>query len=114
MRDGNKLIYNLTLTIPEAVLGGTVEIPTVGGKAKIKIDKGTHAGEVLRLKGKGVPDINGYGVGDLLAVVDIHIPNGLNKEDKELLEKLNSKGSFNTTKRRGEQNIFDRMRKFFR
>ncbi len=114
IRDGNDLIYNLILTIPEAVLGGTVEIPIVGGKAKVKIDKGTHSGKVLRLKGKGIPDVNGYGVGDLLAVVDIHIPNGLDKKDTELLEKLNSNGAFNINKRKGEQNIFERMRNFFR
>lgn len=114
MRDGNDLIYNLNITIPEAVLGGTVEIPIVDGKAKIKIDKGTHAGKVLRLKGKGIPDVNGYGVGDLLAVVDIHIPSGLNKEDRETLEKLAEKGSFVVPKRSLGQNIFERMRNFFR
>lgn len=114
MRDGNDLIYNLNLTIPEAVMGGTVEIPTVDGKAKIKIDKGTQAGKVLRLKGKGVPDVNGYGVGDLLAVVDIFIPNGLDKSDRELLTQLDEKGAFKVVKRNGHQNIFERMKNFFR
>lgn len=114
IRDGNDLIYNLNLTIPEAVMGGTVEIPTVDGKAKIKIDKGTQAGKVLRLKGKGIPDVNGYGTGDLLAVVDIYIPNGLEKGDRELLEQLDAKGAFKVNKRHGDQNIFERMKNFFR
>lgn len=114
VRDGNDLIYNLNLTIPEAVMGGTVEIPTVDGKAKIKIDKGTQAGKVLRLKGKGIPDVNGYGTGDLLAVVDIYIPNGLEKSDRELLEQLDARGAFKVTKRNSDQNIFERMKNFFR
>ncbi len=113
-RDGNNLIYNLTISIPEAVMGGSVEIPIVDGSAKIKIDKGTQAGKVLRLKGKGIPDVNGYGVGDLIAVVDIHIPSGVDKKDRELLEQLDSNGAFKVTKRKGDQNIFDRMRSFFR
>ena len=114
IRDGNDLIYNLNLTIPEAVMGGTIEIPIVDGKAKIKIDKGTQAGKVLRLKGKGIPDVNGYGKGDLLAVVDIYIPNGLDKSDRELLEQLDAKGAFKVTKRNSDQNIFERMKNFFR
>ena len=69
-RDGNDLIYNLGITIPTALTGGAVEIPTVDGRAKVKIEPGTQAGQVLRLKGKGIPDINGYGRGDILAVVE--------------------------------------------
>ena len=64
VRDGNDLIHNLNITVTTALLGGTVEVPTVDGRAKIKIAPGTHAGKVLRLGGKGLPDVNGYGRGD--------------------------------------------------
>ena len=69
MRDGNDLIYNLNITFPQAVLGASVEVPTVDARAKIKIEPGTQAGKVLRLRGKGIPDVNGYGRGDILVVV---------------------------------------------
>ena len=70
VRDGNDLIHNLNITVTTALLGGTVEVPTVDGRAKIKIAPGTHAGKVLRLGGKGLPDVNGYGRGDEL--VSLH------------------------------------------
>jgi len=69
IRDGNDLIYNLYLSFPEATIGAPIEIPTVDGKVKIKIDPGTQPGKVLRLKGKGIPDVNGYGKGDLLVTI---------------------------------------------
>ena len=61
VRDGNDLIHNLNLTVTTCILGGEVEVPTIDGRAKIKIAPGTHAGKVLRLRGKGLPDVNGYG-----------------------------------------------------
>lgn len=113
-RDGNDLIYNLKLSVPQAILGGTVEIPTVDGKAKVKIDKGTQPGRVLRLRGKGIPDVNGYGTGDLLACVDVYIPKEVKGEDKKLLEQLEKSESFTPPKEGNEPNIFDRMKSFFR
>ena len=86
VRDGNDLIHNLNITVTTALLGGTVEVPTVDGRAKIKIAPGTHAGKVLRLGGKGLPDVNGYGRGDELVVVDITIPSKLSAEEKRLGE----------------------------
>ena len=88
IRDGNDLIYNLLLPLPTAVLGGSVEIPTIDGKVKIKIDAGTQPGKVLRLRGKGLPSLNGYGTGDLLVNIGVYIPEKLTSADKELFEKM--------------------------
>ena len=83
-------------------------------KARIKIAAGTQAGKVLRLKGKGLPEVNGYGRGDILVVVDVIIPAKINSEEKKLLEKLAAQPNFKKTDTvRGEQNIFERMRNFF-
>ena len=94
MRDGDDLIHNLNITVTMAMLGGEVEVPTIEGKAKIKIAAGTHAGKVLRLRGKGLPSVNGYGRGDILIVVDITIPTSLNSEEKKLVEQLSSMPNF--------------------
>ncbi len=114
MRDGNDLIHNLNITVTTALLGGTVEVPTIDGRAKIKIAPGTHAGKVLRLGGKGIPDVNGYGRGDILVVVDITIPDKLNSEERKLVEKLSEQPSFKTASSVKNQNIFERMKNFFR
>ena len=113
VRDGNDLIYNLNLTIPQAVLGASVEIPGVDSKIKIKIEPGTQAGKVLRLRGKGIPDVNGYGCGDILAVVNIDIPSRVNAEEKKCLETLSGSEHFKKAPA-GRETIFDRMRSFFR
>ncbi|MDE5851325.1 MAG: molecular chaperone DnaJ [Alistipes sp.] len=114
IRDGNDLIHNLNITVPTALLGGTVEVPTVDGRAKIKIAPGTHAGKVLRLGGKGLPDVNGYGRGDLLVVVDITVPAKLNAEEKRLVEQLAAQPDFQRAESVKNQNIFERMKNFFR
>ncbi len=114
IRDGNDLIHNLNITVPTALLGGTVEVPTVDGRAKIKIAPGTHAGKVLRLGGKGLPDVNGYGRGDLLVVVDITVPAKLNAEEKRLVEQLAAQPDFQKAESVKNQNIFERMKNFFR
>ncbi len=119
-RDGVDLLHNLNITIPTALLGGSAEVPTIDGKAKITIEPGTQAGKVLRLKGKGLPDINGYGTGDILVVIDIAVPARLSAEEKKLVEELASKPSFakakggNASGSKTTQNIFERMRSFFR
>ena len=113
-RDGNDLIHNLNITVTTALLGGTVEVPTVDGRAKIKIAPGTHAGKVLRLGGKGLPDVNGYGRGDELVVVDITIPAKLTADEKKLVEQLAAQPSFQKAESGQNQNIFERMKNFFR
>ncbi len=114
VRDGNDLIHNLNITVTTALLGGTVEVPTVGGRAKIKIAPGTHAGKVLRLGGKGIPDVNGYGRGDELVVIDITIPSKLNAEERKLVEQLAVMPAFQKAESVKNQNIFERMKSFFR
>lgn len=114
VRDGNDLIHNLNITVTTALLGGTVEVPTVGGRAKIKIAPGTHAGKVLRLGGKGIPDVNGYGRGDELVVVDITIPSKLDAEERKLVEQLAGMPAFRKAESVRNQNIFERMKSFFR
>lgn len=88
IRDENDLIYNLLLSVPTAVLGDSVEVPTVDGKVKVNIAPGTQPGKVLRLRGKGLPSVNRYGTGDLLVNIGVYIPEQLNKEEKKIMEKL--------------------------
>ncbi|MBO5874830.1 MAG: molecular chaperone DnaJ [Rikenellaceae bacterium] len=114
LRDGNDLIYNLEISVPQAILGASIEVPAVDGRVKIKIEPGTQTGKVLRLKGKGVPDLNGYGRGDLLVIVDVFIPKNISSEEKELIEKLAKSKNFATEKGKQNVNVFDRMRNFFR
>ncbi|MBR4349229.1 MAG: molecular chaperone DnaJ [Bacteroidales bacterium] len=109
-RDGNDLIYTLDISFPDAVLGANVEIPTVEGNVKIHIDEGTQSGKILRLRGKGVPDVNGYGRGDLLVNVQVYVPKNVTKDEKKLLEKLQESESF---KPKSQNGFFNRMRDFF-
>jgi molecular chaperone DnaJ len=112
-RDGNNLIYDLYISFPDAALGTSVEIPTVDGKVRIKLPSGTQGGKVLRLKGKGLPDINGYGKGDLLVNVNIWTPKHLSKEEKRLLEKLQKSDNFVPKPTSQDKSYFERMREFF-
>lgn len=114
MREGSDLIYNLKLSVSDAILGSSIEVPSIEGKVKIKVEPGTQPGRVLRLKGKGVPDINGYGRGDLLVCIDIFIPKNINKEEKAMLESLSKAENFKPAKAAKEPNIFERMHNFFR
>lgn len=114
VRDGSDLIHNLSIPVTTAILGGTVEVPTVDGKAKIKIAPGTHAGKVLRLRDKGLPEVNGYGRGDILVVVDITIPSKLTADERTLVEKLAEMPGFKRAESAENQNIFERMKNFFR
>lgn len=112
-RDGSDLLYNLHLSIPQATLGSTVEIPTVEGKAKIKIEAGTQPGRILRLRGKGVPEVNGYGRGDLLVQINVWIPKSLDKEEKKIFEKMEQSDTFTPRPDKSENNFFHRMKNFF-
>jgi molecular chaperone DnaJ len=94
IRDDNDLIYNLLLSVPTAALGGTVEIPTIDGRVKVKIEPGTQPGKVMRLRGKGLPSVNGYGTGDLLVNVSVYIPETLSKDEKSALEKMSASDNF--------------------
>ena len=116
IRDESDLIYNLLLSVPQAALGASVEIPTIDGKAKIKIEPGTQPGKVLRLRGKGLPSINSYGYttgkGDLLVNVSIYIPETLTKEERQALEKWQESESFQPNMTLKEK-IFKKFRSLF-
>lgn len=113
MRDGNNLFYEHHASIPDAALGTSVEIPTLEGKARIKIEPGTQSGKVLRLKGKGLPDINGYSRGDLLVNIQVWTPTHLSSEEKKLIEKLRESANFKPHPNKKEKSFFDRMREYF-
>lgn len=111
LRDENDLIYNLLLTIPQAVLGDTVEVPTIDGKARIKIEPGTQPGTALRLRGKGLPAVQGYGYGkgDIVVNISVYIPEALSKEEKNAFEKMKDSDHL-----KGTQSIKDKIFKTFR
>ncbi|MEG0467583.1 MAG: molecular chaperone DnaJ [Mucinivorans sp.] len=114
IREGNDLLYNLNINIADAVLGASIEVPLVEGHAKIKITPGTEAGRVLRLRGKGVPDVNGRGTGDLLVVVDLYVPAVVSAEEKSALEKMQASSHFKPKTASGStKNIFERLRAYF-
>lgn len=110
-RDGNDLIYNLPVSFPDAVIGATVEIPTIEGTVKIKVEEGTQPGKILRLRGKGVPDVNGYGRGDLLVNIQVFVPKNITKEERKVLENMQKSESF--IPKTGKNGFFDRMKDLF-
>ena len=116
VRDDNDLIYNLLLSVPTAALGGTVEIPTIDGKVKVKIESGTQPGKVLRLRGKGLPSVNSYGynggTGDLLVNVSVYIPETLSRDEKQALEKMQNSDNFMPNLSIKEK-IFKKFKSFF-
>jgi molecular chaperone DnaJ len=113
LREGNDLIYNLFISIPDAILGTHVEVPTVDNNVKIKIEPGTQPGKILRLRGKGVPEVNGYGRGDLLVNVNVWIPKTMTKEESKTFEKLRESESFTPKPDRDDKGFFERMRGYF-
>ena len=113
-RDGNNILYDLYISFAAAILGTEVAVPTVNGKAKIKIDAGTQGGKVLRLRNKGIPDINGYGKGDQLVNVNVWTPQKLNKEEKAAIEKLRDSKNFEPQPTDSDKGFFERMKDYFR
>ncbi len=115
VRDGNNVIYNLLLDFPTATLGGSVDIPTIDGKSvRIKIEPGTQPGKTLRLRGKGLPEVQGYGygMGDLVVNISVYVPKTLSKSEKEIIESLKDSDNFKgdvVTKR----TIFQKFRNYF-
>jgi molecular chaperone DnaJ len=107
------LYFEQVISFTDAALGTSVEIPTLEGKAKIKIDPGTQPGKVLRLRSKGLPEINQYGRGDLLVSVNVWVPATLTKEEKKTLEKLNESENFQPSKNSKDKGFFDRMKEYF-
>lgn len=112
-RDGNNIIYDLYLSFVDAALGTSVEVPSVGGRVKIKIEPGTQSGKVLRLRGKGLKDINGYETGDQLIYVNVWTPKKLTAEERAKLESLRDSPNFEPKPDANEKGFFERMKEFF-
>lgn len=112
-RDGNNLIHEHFISIPDAILGTSLDIPTLEGKARIKVEPGTQSGKILRLKGKGLPDINGYGRGDLLVNLSVWTPRNLSREEQQFLETLRHSENFRPNPGKRDKGFFDRMKDIF-
>lgn len=113
-RDGTNLLYDHYMNFADAALGCEAEIPTVSGKVKIKIEPGTQSGKVLRLKGKGVPSLQGYGGrGDFLIHINVWTPKKLTKEEKELLEKFRDSENFEPNPTNKDKGFFEKMKDYF-
>lgn len=112
-RDGNNVIYDLHINFVDAAIGTSIEVPTIDGKVKIKIDPGTQGGKILRLKSKGVPEVNSYHRGDQLVHINIWTPKALSREERELLEKLQSSPNFKPNPGKNEKSFFERMKEYF-
>jgi molecular chaperone DnaJ len=112
--EGQNVIYNLYLNFADAVLGTSVEVPTVDGKVKLKIPAGTQAGKILRLAGKGIPSVNSYGKGDQLVIVNVYSPSVVSDEERKMLEKMRDAPNFKPKANiKGEKGFFDRMKDIF-
>lgn len=112
-REGNNLYYDLYVNFADAALGTSVEVPLVKGRAQIKIDAGTQSGKILRLKGKGLPEVNSYGQGDLLVNINVWTPQKLNDEEKKILDKLRSSTNFKPNPSGKEKGFFQRVKEMF-
>ena len=112
IRDGNDVVYNLMLDFPTAALGGSVEVPTIGGRARLKIAPGTQPGKILRLRGNGLPSTEGYGTGDELVNVMVYVPETLNDEERAAIEKLSDKPDMKPSDSVKER-IFSKLRHIF-
>lgn len=112
-RDGNNIIYDLHISFVDAALGISMEVPTIEGKVKIKIESGTQSGKVLRLKNKGIKEVNSYEQGDQLIYVNVWTPKVLSIDEKLILEKLRSSPNFEPNPAKSEKSLFERMKEFF-
>jgi len=109
LRDENDLIYNLLLSVPQAILGDTLEVPIVDGRAKVKIEPGTQPGKILRLRGKGLPSLNSYGTGDLLVNISVYIPETLSADEKAAIRRIETSPNFQPNQSIKER-IFSKFR----
>ena len=112
-RDGSNIMFDLHISFVDAALGTNVEVPTVDGKVKLKIDAGTQGGKILRLRGKGVPELNSHHRGDQLVHVNIWTPQKLTADEKAMLEKLREADNFKPHPGKNDKSFFDRMREYF-
>ena len=112
-REGNNVVYDLHLSIIDAALGYSAEVPTIDGKAKIKIEPGTQSGKLLRLKGKGIPEVNSYHRGDQIIHVNIWTPKALSSDERSMLEKLRESPNFKPQPGKNDKSFFEKMKEYF-
>ena len=112
-RDGLNVIYELHISFPDAVFGTQIEVPTIDGKAKLKIPAGTQSGKIFRLKGKGFPGVNSYQKGDQLVYVNVWTPQHLSAEEKAMVEKLKHAPGFVPKPEKEDKNFFDKVKEMF-
>jgi molecular chaperone DnaJ len=112
-REGNNIVYDLHISFIDAAIGTNLEIPTVDGKVKLKIDPGTQGGKILRLRGKGLPELNSHHRGDQLVHINIWTPQKLTSDEKDLLEKLRDADNFKPHPGKNDKSFFDKMREYF-
>ena len=113
-REGNNLYYTKIISLPDAILGAEVEVPSLDGPYKIKVDAGTQSGTVIRLRNKGLPTVNGYGgTGDMYVKIAVWIPKKLEKDEKALVESLRGKESFKPNPTKEDRNFFDKLKDLF-
>ena len=113
-RDGNNLYYTKVVSLPDAILGAEVDVPCLDGPYKIKVEAGTQSGTVVRLRGKGLPTVNGYGgTGDMYVKIAVWIPRKLDKEDKAVIESLKDRESFKPNPTKEDKSFFDRIKDLF-
>ena len=112
-RDGLNVAFDLHISFPEAVFGTNIEVPTIDGKAKIKIPPGTQSGKIFRLKGKGFPSVNSYEKGDQLIHVNVWTPQHVSSEEKAMLEKMQESANFEPKPEKGDKSFFDKVREMF-
>lgn len=112
-RDGLNVAYELHISFPDAVFGTQLEVPTIDGRAKIKIPPGTQSGKIFRLKGKGFPDVNGYSRGDQLIHVNVWTPQNITHEEKEMLNKMNNSPNFKPQPGKSEKSFFEKVKEVF-
>ena len=112
-REGDNLHYDLYISFSEAVLGTSKEIDAVGGKVRIKLEAGIQSGKILRLRGKGISSINGYGSGDLLVHVNVWTPKELNKDQKEFFERMNGNENFEPKPEKSDKSFFEKVKDMF-
>jgi len=112
-RDGLNVAFELHISIPDAVFGTQVEVPTIDGRAKIKIPPGTQSGKIFRLKGKGFPHVNSYEKGDQLIHVNVWTPQHVTDEEKKMLEKMQLSENFEPKPEKNEKSFFDKVREMF-
>ncbi len=112
-RDGLNVAFDLHISIPDAVFGTHIEVPTIDGRAKIKIPPGTQSGKIFRLKGKGFPNVNSYEKGDQLIQINVWTPQHVSSEEKEILEKLKDSENFQPRPDKNDKSFFDKVREMF-